>query len=433
MTIRVLLIAEAANPEWVSVPLVGWMNFKALRQLEGVDVHLVTQIRNKAAIERAGFIEGLDFTAIDSEKVAARTSKLARFLGARDGKGWTIGTALSSFSYYYFEKLVWQVFGTRIKNREFDIVHRVTPLSPTAQSSLAKRCNVCGIPFVLGPLNGGVPWPKEFDQARRKEREWLSYIRSAYKLMPGRLRTLNNASLIIVGSTATRKDIPQRFESKTIFIPENGIEQKYLVRNEKEYIKGDVLKICFAGRLVPYKGADMLLEAILPLVQAGKVALEIIGDGPEKARLDKLVSSASVTQGVVFHGWLSHDQVLAKMQACDLFAFPSIREFGGGVVIEAMSRGVVPCVVDYAGPGDIVKESMGYKVPIGSREIIISAIRKVVQEVIDKPSVMKQKSSEALAFVGKNLTWEAKAEQYLACYRVLLDTGGRSFPEFFVG
>jgi hypothetical protein len=58
---RALLIAEACNPEWVSVPLEGWSHSRAIASI--VDAHLVTQVRNRDAIQRAGLTEGNEFTA----------------------------------------------------------------------------------------------------------------------------------------------------------------------------------------------------------------------------------------------------------------------------------------------------------------------------------------------------------------------------------
>ncbi len=264
--IRVLVIAEAANPEWVSVPLVGWSLAQALRAR--FDVHLVTQIRNAAAIRAVGLEEGLDFTAIDSERVARPLYRVSTFLRGGSGGGFTIGVVFQVPAYYYFEHLVWKKFRTRIQDGEFDVVHRVTPLTPTFPSVLAKKCARADVPFVWGPINGGVPWPREFDAVRRKEREWLTYVRGAYKLLPAYRATRTYAAAILTGSRDTLAQMPAIHHSKCIYLPENGIWPERF-SEQAEAPAGMPLRVAFVGRLVPLKGVDMLLEAAAPLVKEG--------------------------------------------------------------------------------------------------------------------------------------------------------------------
>lgn len=410
---RVLLIAEAANPEWSSVPLIGWSLSTAIAQ--EVDAHIVTQIRNRDAFVRAGLREGVDFTAIDSEAIERPFWKLAGWLRGGQGIGWTTQTALSSLSYPYFEHLVWKQFGARISDGEFDVVHRITPLTPTAPSSLAKRCAGTGVPFMLGPLNGGVPWPKGFDRERRQEKEWLSYVRAVYRMRPGIRQTYRHASTVLAGSRFTLGDLPSEFRGKYHYMPENGIDPARFWREVKRHEDGP-LRAAFVGRLVPYKGPDMLLESALELLRAGSMTIDIVGDGPMMPELRAFVQKHSLDQVVTLHGWVANERVQDILCQCEILAFPSIREFGGGVVLEAMALGVVPVVVDYAGPGELVTNETGLKIPIGPRENIVQGFRDALRRLAEDRSSLPRLSQSGREHIQMHFTWPAKARRIVELY-----------------
>ncbi len=418
--IRPLLIAEDANPEWVSVPLEGWSLSRAIANK--TDAHIVTQVRNREAFLRAGLREGVDFTAIDSEKFAARADKLATTLRMGRGKGWTTVMALGALAYPYFEKLVFKRFGADIAQKKFDIVHRITPLSPTVVSPLAAKCESLSTPFIVGPINGGIPWPAGFDAERRREREWLSYVRGVYKLAPGRQRSLAATRAIICGSRHTQGEIPAKHQHKCVYIPENAIDPARFSLEPKLQV-GNPVRACFIGRLVPYKGPDMLLIAISEFLRAGQVTLDFIGDGPMRAELEQLADRLGVTHAVTFHGFVEHDRVQTILRDCDLFTFPSVREFGGAVVLEAMSLGVVPIVVGYGGPGEHVIPETGFSIPIGSREDVIANMRRFVRQAIVNPTDLVRMKQAARQRVLNLYTWDQKAEQVLQVYDWVLGHG----------
>ena len=423
---RVLLIAEACNPEWVSVPLEGWSHGRAIAGL--VEAHLVTQVRNRDAILRAGLVEHRDFTAIDSEAIAAPAYKLAERLRGGGGKGWTTIAGISALTYPYFEHLVWRQFGRRISGGEFDIVHRLTPLSPTTPSLLAGRCREAGVPFVLGPLNGGVPWPKEFDVARRKEKEWLSYIRNAYKLVPGYHATRRAASALIVGSRDTWKLEPPGVRRKCVYIPENGIDPaRFTRRRARPAVRP--IRAVFVGRLVPYKGADMLIEAAAPLVRERKLTVEIIGDGPQMQDLRELVEREKLGNGVTLIGWVQHTELQDRLLEADVFAFPSIREFGGAAALEAMAVGIVPIVVNYGGLGELVTDNTGFLLPMGSRRQIACRFSELLDRLADDPQQIDAKSNAAFRRAHGQFTWAAEARQVVEVYQWVLDRS-RPKPNF---
>jgi glycosyltransferase involved in cell wall biosynthesis len=422
-TPRALIVAELANPDWVSVPLEGWSHWRALRKL--VDAHLVTHWRNRENILKAGVPES-EFTAIDSGPVERPTYGVGKLLRAGNGGGLTTLTALSALPYYYFEHVLWKRFGARIARREFDVVHRLTPLTPTTPSFLASRCARAGVPFVLGPLNGGVPWPRGFDDARLKEREWLTYVRGAYKLLPGYRATRRHAAAIITGSRDTRAQISAPYQSKTVYIPENAVDPSRFDATASGPVALP-LRVAFVGRFTLYKGADMLLEAAAPLVRAGQLQLDLIGDGAQMPEL-RLQAAREQLPSNIFAGWVKHGELKDRLSQSHVFAFPSIREFGGAVVLEAMALGLVPIVMAYGGPGELVSRDTGYALPMGSRAQIVAALRAALEQLIADPSGVRAMGERARQRVLRSFTWDAKAAQVVEVYRWVL--GQRDKPDF---
>jgi glycosyltransferase involved in cell wall biosynthesis len=414
---RVLILAESSNPEWTSVPLVGWSHARALSEI--ADTHVVTHVRNRDAFLRAGLAEGRDFTAVDSEAVARPAYVLAEKLRGGAGRGWTMISAFTSFSYYYFEHLVWRRFGRAIRNRDFDVVHRLTPLSPVTPSLIASDCRRAGVPFVLGPLNGGVPWPRGFDSARRREREWLSYVRGAYRMLPGYRSTLRDSAAVLVASRDTWAQIPESLRKRCVYIPENAVDPaRFPIPAPRS--PGPRLRLIFLGRLVPYKGAHLLLEAAASILKEDRAELVVVGDGPEREPLERLVAELGVGRNVRLLGWVDQTRVHRHLEEADVLAFPSIREFGGAVAIEAMAAGAVPIVMDYGGPGELVTPSTGYLLPMGPRGSIIEQLRTLLGELAAEPSRLEARRAAGLRRIRACFTWRAKARQVLEVYRWVL-------------
>lgn len=413
---RILLIAEAANPESISVALVGWHHARALAEV--AEVHLVTEERNRVAIEKSGLWRA-PMTAINAQATYQAAWKLGLKLRGGTGAAWTINSALYTLTYPFFERLVWKQFRGRLQGGEWDLVHRLTPLSPTTPSSLAKKCARHKIPFVLGPMNGGLAWPKGFENIRRQEKEWLSHVRGLYKLMPGYRSTRRSASAIMIASLSTWAEMPAQFHDKCIYIPENGIEGGRFDHPPRHAFAAP-LRVAYLGRFVPFKGPDMALEAAAPLVREGRVVLDLIGDGPEMPRLREFVAREKLEAGVKLDGWVEHGKVHQRLCESDVFLFPSIREFGGAVVVEAMALGLVPIVVNYGGPAETVTDSTGFRVPLGTRAEIINGLREVLSRLAADPSALAAMSQRAQKHALSHFTWSAKANQVLEVYRWVL-------------
>ncbi|MGA8088012.1 MAG: glycosyltransferase family 4 protein [Terracidiphilus sp.] len=289
------------------------------------------------------------------------------------------------------------------------MVLRVVPLTAVLPSPFAYFLRKGPIPFVIGPLNGGLPWPTGFSQLK-KQKEWISGLRKAYRLLPFARSTYRHASAIIAASSQTYAEFA-KYRDKLFFVPENGIDPSICCGDSRRSPElGAPLELIFVGGLVPRKACDLALRAAAPLLQNDSARFTVVGDGPERDRLQQLTVSLGIEKAVTFCGWLSHTEALGRLQSADVLVFPSVRDFGGGVVFEALAGGTVPIVVDFGGPGDIVLPQIGYKVPLTNEADMVMRMQEILVDLAADRDLLNGLRREGMAYAKERLTWDAKAQ-----------------------
>ncbi len=415
---RTLILADDCNPDWPSLPVVG---FKAARAIaEEVETVVATHVRNRPAIEREGMGRA-QVRYIDNEYIARPIYALSKLMRGGTSVGWTTNIAMSYLPYLAFEHEVWKLCRSELESGYFDVVHRLTPMSPTLPSLLPGKTRT---PFVLGPLNGGLQWPAEFQSARRREREWLSYARKMHRLLPYYQSTYKRSKAILTAFPHTLRDLPQACHPRCIDFPEVGVDPDVFSRvpvlqssTVAAESNSGPLTFLFAGRLVPYKCPDIAVRAFARSAVLKQHRLKIVGDGPEMDGLAALVKDHGLDDCVELAGWMDQAGVGAAMRGADVFVFPSIRELGAGVVVEAMASGLACVAVDYGGPGGLLNDATGVKVPLGNRDELTGTFTRALENLANDRAKVAALGQNARSFAMTELTWEAKAKKTVEVYK----------------
>src|SRR5262245_34330108 len=417
--LRVLVLASDCNPESVTTPQIAYAHAEALGRLHAVT--LVVRAANENPIRRAGgpfeTIHPIRLPGLD-ELYNWALRRIFKYDYGRQSL-----TAASYPLQVAFEWRAWQRLRRRIRAGEFDVVLRILPIVSVLPSPFAFFLRNGPIPFVIGPLNGGLPWPEGFPQLDKQRREagyWVSRLRGAYTYLPFARSTFAKAKAIIAASSHTYKEFAAH-EEKLFFVPgENGVDPSVFDerdqpgggREENQDTGRDAarsLQLIFVGRLIPLKACDLAMQAAADLLRTRQCYLTVVGDGPERESLQQLAKSLGVEDRVTFTGWLTRLEALAHLRRADVLVFPSLREFGGGVVFEALSLGAVPVVADFGGPGDIVTDQVGYKIPMTNEDDMVSKIESLLKMLAEDRNHLNKLRQRGMAYARESFTWDSKA------------------------
>jgi len=200
-----------------------------------------------------------------------------------------------------------------------------------------------------------------------------------------RRRLLESARGVIAGSAAAadlvrsvRADVP------VALIPQLGVTVP--PTPEHDYHEG--LAIGYVGRLVPEKGVDTLLLA-LAANRAERWHLTIVGEGPERERLERLASEARLASRTRWAGALPPDRLAGLWPTLDVLVQPSHdipgwSEPTGQILMEAMSHEVAVVGSDAGVTPEIIGEA-GVVVPAGDAAALAAALRRVAADSVRQP------------------------------------------------
>ncbi len=169
-------------------------------------------------------------------------------------------------------------------------------------------------------------------------------------------------------------------------------------------------EILAVARLTAQKSLDTLIEAVACIPDAH---LQIIGDGPERAELERQARENQVQDRVEFLGTLRQEELPSHYAACAVFVLPSIREGMGLVLAEALLCGAPVVATNSGGVTDIVRDGeTGLLVP----ERDATALAVALERVLKDRGLAARLAENGARWVRARYTGEPVARQFAEVY-----------------
>jgi glycosyltransferase involved in cell wall biosynthesis len=280
----------------------------------------------------------------------------------------------------------------------FDAIHHLTwggVRAPTFLGSL-------GPPLIVGPIGGGETSPSSLRDGFHFRGKVLETVRdfsnSTIGINPLMRNGIGNAAVIFAKTADTRNLLSAAVREKTIVFIELGIHkaQLRLPRAPRQTPP----RLLYAGRLLYWKGVHIAIQAFAKLVRIIPDArFTIVGSGPEEARLKADTQRLKIENNIDFIPWVPQNDLVELYDSHDLLLFPSLHDSSGGVVLEALCRGMPVVCLDLGGPKDIVTPNSGViiKTTTLNTTQVASSIANEIYKVLESPATLRQLSSGAIS------------------------------------
>lgn len=336
------------------------------------------------------------------------------------GSGWRWGLGSMQIHYY-----LWQIqayFVARRLEREigFDLVHHVTFVKYSRPSFLS----LLQVPFIWGPVGGGEYAPKAFWQdfsLISKVRETLRTLAFWLENDPFVRLTARKSVLVRATTEDTARCLRRVGATNVEVFSESGLSEEEIVRLAQLALP-DSCRIRFIsmGRLLHWKGFHLGLRAFAQADLPEDAEYWVLGDGPERKRLQALVEDLGIAHKVKFWSRLPRDEALNKLGESIALVHPSLHDSGGWVCLEAMAAGRPVVCLDLGGPAVQVTEETGFKIPAHTPEQAVRDLARAMVRLAEDAELRTKMGQAGQKRVREVYSWKLKGQCLARLYEQLL-------------
>ena len=329
--------------------------------------------------------------------------------------------------FYYY---LWQIkayFTARRLQRDvgFDLFHHITYANDWMVSFIGA---LLPVPYIRGPGGGAHRTPKGFEReyplgGRLWERvrgvsQWLFHHDPLFIKGQARARAL------LVCNRESVASLPSKWGDKSYLFPVSGVSSGDLALETPAKSNDGRFQILSAGSLLRVKGFGLAIKAFKGFLDRYPEAeFSIVGSGPEEPRLRALAHQAQLGAKMHFLPAMPRDQLLLKMAASDVFLFPSLRDGGGTVAIEAMSVGKPVVCLDTGGPGTHISEECGQKITPRTPQLAVDELADALERLYLDEDLRTKSGVAARQRAERLYHWDRLGERLMEIYGRALGDG----------
>lgn len=229
--------------------------------------------------------------------------------------------------------------------------------------------------------------------------------------------TARRSALVRATTEATANRLLKLGASNVEIYSESGLSQAEIeTLSHCAAPSGSCIRFISMARLLHWKGLHLGITAFATADLPEDAEYWILGEGPEKEKLEALADELGVGEKVTFLGRLPRNETLEKLSQCHALIHPSLHDSGGWVCLEAMAAGRPVVCLNLGGPSVQVTDETGFLLAADTPEQSIQAIGEALTKIGSQIELCHSLGAAGQQRVKDNFCWETKGYQLAQTY-----------------